>query len=81
MGKTNDRRFREAVAAILDLQVDDITDDISSVKTYHWDSLNQTLLLTALEEEFGVTLPTSTTEAEYTVVALKYFLAQRGVRV
>ncbi len=81
MGKTNDRRFYETVAAILQLQVDDVTDEISPENTDTWDSLNQINLISALEQEFGVTLPIDSLEAFDSVAALKDLLAQHGVRV
>ncbi|MCZ6815957.1 MAG: acyl carrier protein [Planctomycetota bacterium] len=81
MGKTNDRRFYETVAAILQLQVDDVTDEISPENTDTWDSLNQINLMSALEQEFGVTLPIDSLEAVDSVAALKDLLAQHGVRV
>ncbi|MCZ6681659.1 MAG: acyl carrier protein [Planctomycetota bacterium] len=81
MGKTNDRRFYETVAAILQLQVDDVTDEISPENTDTWDSLNQINLISALEQEFGVTLPIDSLEAVDSVAALKDLLAQHGVRV
>ncbi len=81
MGKTNDRRFYETVAAILQLQVDDVTDEISPENTDTWDSLNQINLISALEQEFGVTLPIDSLEAADSVAALKDLLAQHGVRV
>ncbi len=81
MGKTNDRRFYETVAAILQLQVDDVTDEISPENTDTWDSLNQINLISALEQEFGVTLPIDSLEAVDSVAALKDLLVQHGVRV
>ena len=81
MGKTNDRRFYETVAAILQLQVDDVTDEISPENTDTWDSLNHINLISALEQEFGVTLPIDSLEAADSVAALKDLLAQHGVRV
>lgn len=81
MGKTNDRRFRDTVAAVLKLPADDITDDLSPVNADSWDSLNQINLISALEQEFEVTLPIDSLEAVDSVAALKDLLAQHGIKV
>ncbi len=81
MGKTKNRRFHETVAAILKLQVDDVTDEISPDNTNTWDSMNQINLISALEQEFDVTLPIDSLESVDSVAALKDLLAQHGVRV
>ena len=47
-------RIRSVMAAVFEISVDDITDELSSDNFELWDSLNHLKLIVALEEEFDI---------------------------
>jgi acyl carrier protein len=49
-------RLRVLIAEILDMPPAEIAPDMVRASTTEWDSLNHLRLMTALEEEFGVSL-------------------------
>jgi len=79
MGQSNQDKFRTAVAAALSLTPEDVNDQLSSETLDTWDSLNHINLISALEQEFGVMLPTEGLVATQSVAGLKALLADHGV--
>ena len=51
-----EEKIRETVAEILEIEEDQITDDFGPDSTDTWDSLNNLKLITALEENFNISL-------------------------
>lgn len=51
-----EEKIRETVAEILEIEEDQITDDFGPGSTDTWDSLNNLKLITALEENFNISL-------------------------
>jgi acyl carrier protein len=79
MGQSNLEKFRSAVAATLGLAPEEVNDQLSSETLDTWDSLNHINLISALEQEFGVMLPTEGLVATQSVAGLKAMLAEHGV--
>ncbi len=77
----NGQRFRAIVAAILQVEEEDVTDKLSPDKVDTWDSLNHINLLGALEQEFGATFEAENLEKSKSIPALKELLAQHGVTI
>jgi acyl carrier protein len=53
----DESRLKTVIAAILELEPGDITEDSSSDTIEQWDSLRHMNLVLALEDEFGVSIP------------------------
>ena len=52
-------RIKTIMADVLEVEVAEIDDDFNPDSTDNWDSLRNLHLITALEEEFGITLTMS----------------------
>ena len=50
------QRVKQVIADVLGLDVDAIADDLSRDNADSWDSLNHLRIVTALEQEFSITL-------------------------
>lgn len=79
MSQANDERLRATVSAILNVPVESVNDQSSSDTIDTWDSLNHINLVTALEQEFGITLPADSLADTQSVGRLKAILAASGV--
>ncbi len=77
----NSQKFRSTISAILGVPEDQITDDLSSETVDTWDSLNHINLISAIEQEFGVTLATDDLADSQSVRKLVALLADRGIEV
>lgn len=56
MENSVEEKIREIIAEILEVEEDSITDDFSPESTDTWDSLNNLKMITALEENFSISL-------------------------
>lgn len=81
MSRENLDKFNNAVSAILGVAVSEVVDSLSSESVDSWDSLNHINLIGALEQEFGVMLPTESIAAFQSVAGLKSLLADHGVEL
>ena len=79
MDSSNLKKFRSAIAAVLGVQADEVTDAVSPETVDTWDSLNHINLISALEQEFGVTLPTESMAGGQSVGSLRQLLTRHGV--
>jgi acyl carrier protein len=77
----NSQKFRSIVSTILQVPEARVTDDLSSDGVETWDSLNHINLIGAIEQEFGVTLPTENLGDFMSVAQLKALLARLGVAI
>jgi acyl carrier protein len=77
----NSQKFRSIVSTILRVPEARVTDDLSSDGVETWDSLNHINLIGAIEQEFGVTLPTENLGDFMSVAQLKALLARLGVAI
>jgi acyl carrier protein len=50
------QRVKQVVAEVLGLEADAVGDDLSRDSADSWDSLNHLRIVTALEQEFAITL-------------------------
>jgi len=75
----NWQKLRVIIAAVLRLPEEQVTAELSAENVDAWDSLNHISILGAVEQEFGVTLPTENLGAFMSVAQLKSLLADRGV--
>lgn len=75
------RKFCSIVGTILGVPEDQVTDDLSPETVDTWDSLNHINLISALEQEFGVTLATDDLAESMSMQRLKELLAEHGVVV
>jgi len=80
-GMTNSDKFKSIIAAILQVDEDTVTDQLTPDRVDTWDSLNHINLIGALEQEFGITLATENLERTQSIPVLKSLLAQHGVVV
>ncbi|HWL93491.1 MAG TPA: acyl carrier protein [Phycisphaerae bacterium] len=78
---TNSDKFKSIIAAILQVDEDTVTDQLTPDRVDTWDSLNHINLIGALEQEFGITLATENLERTQSIPVLKSLLAQHGVVV
>lgn len=53
----NEERLRQPIAAVLKVDPASLGDESSMDTIESWDSLQHMILMVALEEEFGVTIP------------------------
>ncbi len=53
----DDKKLKQTIATILQLDVKNVREDSSVDTLENWDSVNHLNLILALEEEFNVTLP------------------------
>lgn len=79
MESANLKRFRSAVSAVLGLPAGDVRDEVSPETVDTWDSLNHINLISALEQEFGITLPTESMGGTPSVGSLRELLSRHGV--
>ncbi|MFH1417410.1 MAG: acyl carrier protein [Planctomycetota bacterium] len=77
----NGSRLRSIVSSILGVPEDRITDDLSPDNVDTWDSLNHISLISALEQEFGLTLPAENLGDSMSLPKLRALLAEHGVEV
>jgi acyl carrier protein len=77
----NEQKFRAVVSAVLGIAPGDVSDALSSQTVDTWDSLTHINLFGALEQEFGVLLPTDSLAAAQSVSSLKALLAGHGVEL
>lgn len=79
MNPDNNARFRAVVSAVLGVATEQVADNLSPDRVDTWDSLNQINLISALEQEFGVTLPTEALSSYQSISGLRALLVERGV--
>ncbi|MEK6644845.1 MAG: acyl carrier protein [Planctomycetota bacterium] len=81
MSHANMDKFKSAVSAILGVPPSEVVDSLSSESVDSWDSLNHINLISAMEQEFGVMLPTESMAAFQSIAGLKSLLADHGVEL
>ena len=81
MATDNSARFRTIVSTILQVPEDKVTDKLSRDKAATWDSLNHISLISALEQEFNLTLAADKLDKVRTIAALKAVLAEHGIEM
>jgi acyl carrier protein len=79
MSETNREKFNSVLTAILGIDADAITDDLSPDSVDSWDSLNQINIISALEQEFGVHLAADNLAEYQSVARLSELLASHGI--
>ena len=68
---TIEQQLRNVLSAVLKVEPDSIG-DLSSMHTIaSWDSLQHMILMVALEEEFGITIPEDVAAQATSFIALK----------
>ncbi len=77
----NGSKFRAIVSSILGVPEDRITDDLSPDTVDTWDSLNHINLISALEQEFNLTLPAENMGDSMSLPGLRALLAEHGVSI
>lgn len=77
----NDHKFRSIISTILGIPEDRVTDDLAPDTVDTWDSLNHINLISALEQEFGLTLVTDNLAETQSIHKLKALLAEHGIAV
>jgi acyl carrier protein len=70
-------RVREIVAEVLDLPANQVADDLSSGNSSAWTSLNHLMLVSQLENEFGVVFSNQEVRALSSVGAILETLGRR----
>lgn len=79
MAEGNIEILHGVLAAVLGIRPEDVHDELSAETVDTWDSLNQINIISALEQEFGVTLPVENAGEFETVSKLKQLLIEHGV--
>ena len=77
----NHQKLRSIVSTILRVPEEKVTDELSSDSVETWDSLNHINLIGAIEQEFGVTLPTENLGDFMSIAQLKVLLSQHGIAI
>jgi acyl carrier protein len=77
----NDQKFRSIIGTVLGIPEDQVTDDLSPEMVDTWDSLNHINVISALEQEFGVTLATDNLADSQSIPRLKALLSEHGVTI
>jgi len=67
---------RNIVANVIECEPDDVTEISGLTRTYNWDSLNHVLIMTQIEEHFGVEINESNIEHLCTFELICKFLKQ-----
>jgi acyl carrier protein len=75
----NRQKLSAIVSTILHVPEERVTDDLSAENVETWDSLNHINLIGALEQEFGVILPTENLGDFMSLAQLKALLAGHGI--
>jgi acyl carrier protein len=75
----NWHKLRAIIATVLRMPEEQVTAELSAEGVDTWDSLNHISIIGAVEQEFGITLPTENLGAFMSVAQLKSLLAERGV--
>lgn len=75
----NNQKLRSILSTVLQISEDRVTDDLSSEHVDTWDSLNHINVISALEQEFGVTFTTDNLQEAQSVPELKALLAEQGI--
>lgn len=81
MAADNRQKFVSVLTAILGIRPEQVSDELSAERIDTWDSLNHINLCSALEQEFGVMLPTEHLADSQSVPRLRALLRERGVEV
>ena len=76
----NNQKLLEIASMILMVPEEQVTDQTSSDTTDTWDSLNHIALIGALEQEFGVKLPTENFNEAQSISKLKTLLSEHGIQ-
>ena len=71
--------IRSIVAEVLQVDPSEIKEDSGMNETTNWDSLNQFMIITALERELGARIVFDDIEAISTVQAIREFLRAQGI--
>ena len=69
----------ELIAAVLGVDQSDITDSTSAANLPAWDSLAQLSLVSAVEENYAITMTSAEMRVASSVMALRSILAVRGI--
>lgn len=75
----NWQKLRTIISMILRLPEERVADDLAAETVDTWDSLNHINIIGAIEQEFGITLPTENLGACMSVAQLKQLLTEHGV--
>ncbi len=76
---SNTERLRSVFSTILLVPPTADIDALSSETVDTWDSLNHINLITALEDEFGITFPTEAMDRLRSAAAIRAALTEQGV--
>jgi acyl carrier protein len=66
-----DEQLRQVFAAVLKVEPDSLGDDSSIHTIESWDSLQHMILMVALEEEFGISIPEEVAAEAASFTAIK----------
>jgi acyl carrier protein len=79
--RSNLDRLQQVVAAVLGLDPARVDDNLTHDHVDTWDSLNHINIISALEQEFGIMLPTGSMADHQSVRGLRALLGQHGIEV
>lgn len=74
-------RLYQTIAQVLDVEVDELSDEVSLDALPTWDSLNHLNLIMALESEFGVNLTAEDALNMRSVGAMRELLRGYGAEI
>ena len=73
------RSLKSVIAEVLEIDPASLTDDAGMNVTENWDSLNQFMITTAIERDFGARLVFNEMEEISTLQAIRAFLVGQGI--
>jgi acyl carrier protein len=71
--------LKEVIAAILEIEPSQLDDDAGVNVTENWSSLNQFMIMSAVEREFDAKLTFGDMEEVNTLRAIREFLRRQGI--
>jgi acyl carrier protein len=75
-----ENRVRAVVADVLGLDVSEVANDLDADTADNWDSLNHLRIITAVEQEFGITLSMEEIQEARSVARLQQIVLEAGAR-
>jgi acyl carrier protein len=74
-------KFTQVLATVLELSPEQIRDDLTPKDVQAWDSFTHVMLMTNLEEAFGITIDPSEATKVSSVSNIRSMLRRRGIEV
>jgi len=75
-----DDKLNNIVADILEIEKDQVSDDLTQDSAEYWDSMNHLRLMTAIEQEFAISLSMEEIQSIHDVARLRELVKKHHVK-